>query len=307
LIISECYLCGNASNIYTLKTIKFHKTECGVDFLLNVLMSNDVKANYLDGEPFNSDYFEVVFIKKAKGSIILNHSQINLLDNMILFISPYQKRQWFFEEHNVEFTTLIFQEEFLNEFFADKLFTYRLLYFYQLDYPLIMPVSNSMIERFCDLLTEIKSELTATKADSVHIIRSLLYYLLQSLNREYALQNRLSMEKANDNYAYQFRKLLEVNIRYKQRLNDYTEMLNVSRITLNKAVRKQFNVTAIELLKQRLLFEIKNDLIYSGKSVSEIAYSLQFPEPGHMMRFFKMLTGITIGQFILDYQNGIPS
>jgi AraC family transcriptional activator of pobA len=307
LIISKCYLCGNVANIYTLKTIKFHRTECGVDFLLNVLMSKDVKANYLDGEPFNSDYFEAVFIKKAKGSIILNHSQINLLDNMILFISPYQKRQWFFEEHHVEFTTLIFQEEFLNEFFADKLFTYRLLYFYQLDYPLIMPVSNSMIERFCDLLTEIKSELTATKADSVHIIRSLLYYLLQSLNREYALQNRLLMEKANDNYAYQFRKLLEVNIRYKQRINDYTEMLNVSRITLNKAVRKQFNVTAIELLKQRLLFEIKNDLIYSGKSISEIAYGLQFPEPGHMMRFFKTLTGITTGQFILDYQNGIPS
>lgn len=290
-----------------MKTIRFHKTECGVDFLLNVLKSDDVKKDYAQRETFNSDYFEIVFIKKAVGKIVLNHQQVALCDNSIIFISPFQKRQWLFDTQDVEFTSLIFQEEFLNEFFADKLFTYRLLYFYQLEYPLTMPIAEDVLQRFWSLLAEIKQELIATRADSVHIIRSLLYYLLQSVNREYALRHHLSMEKTDNSYAYQFRRLLEQHIRQKQRISDYVEILDVSRITLNKEVKKQFNVTATALLKQRLLFEIKNDLIHSGLSVAEIAHNLAFSEPGHMMRFFKAQTGMTSSQFLSDYQNGMSS
>lgn len=290
-----------------MKTVRFHKTECGVDFLLNVLISDDVKTDYMQRETFNSDYFEVVFIKKAQGKLVLNHQQVELYDDSIVFISPYQKRQWLIEDQSIQFTSLIFQEEFLNEFFADKLFTYRLLYFYQLEYPLILPVSAPMMLRFCNLLSEIKDELVATKADSIHIIRSLLYYLLQSVNREYAQRHDLSMEKTDNSYAYQFRRLLETHIREKQRINDYVAMLGISRITLNKAVKKQFNVTATELLKQRLLFEIKNDLIHSGKTMAQIADDLHFSEPGHMMRFFKTQTGTTSTEFLSEYQNGIFS
>ena len=100
---------------------------------------------------------------------------------------------------------------------------------------------------------------------------------------------------------------MELNIRDKQRIDYYAELLNVSRITINSCVKKQFNVTATELLKQRLMFEIKNDLIYSGKTIAEIAYDLHFSEPGHMMRFFKTQTGITSSEFISEYQRGIFS
>jgi len=113
------------------------------------------------------------------------------------------------------------------------------------------------------------------------------------------------MEKTENNFAYQFRRLLEEHIRQKQRISDYAEMIGVSRITLNKAVKKQFNVTATELLKQRLLIEIKSDLVHSGNTIAEIAYNLNFSEPGHMMRFFKAQTGITSTQFLADYQIGI--
>ena len=43
-----------------MKIIKFHKTECGVDFLLNVLSSEGIKDNYIDSEAYNTDYFEII-------------------------------------------------------------------------------------------------------------------------------------------------------------------------------------------------------------------------------------------------------
>lgn len=84
----------------------------------------------------------------------------------------------------------------------------------------------------------------------------------------------------------------------KKNIEDYTVLLNISRITLNKAVKEQYNVTATELLKQRLLAEIKDRLVYSNKTVSEISFDLNYAEPGHMMRFFKMQTGMTTSEYL---------
>jgi len=279
-----------------LKTIKFHKTECGVDFLLNVLSEKDVDYTYRD--TFNTDYFEVLFFKKAKGTLILNQQKIELNDGSVIFISPHQNRKWELDTNGLEVTTLVFQEAFLNDFFADKLFTYRLQYFYQLVHPLQMTIDTNEMLKYCGLLTEIKTELLNSKSDSVHIIRSLVYYLLQTLNRRYSQQHTLAVTNTPHNFAFVFKNLMEINIKDKQRIADYAEMMGVSRISLNKAVKAQFNTTATQLLKQRLLFEIQNSLLHSNKTINEIAYELNFPEPNHLMRFFKTQTSQTTTEFI---------
>ncbi|WP_430611674.1 helix-turn-helix domain-containing protein [Flavobacterium sp. JP2137] len=288
-----------------MKVLKFNKTECGVDFLLNVLNTDEVIQNYLSRDTYNTDFFEIIFFKKGNGHLILNHQKIEINDNSIVFISSFQKRQLFLNPNNLEFTSLVFQEEFLNDFFSDKLFTYRLLYFYQLEFPLNMQVGKESIDRYCVLLSEIKLELLKTKADSVHIIRSLIYYLLRKLNREYAEKHNLPLQKNDHNYAFLFKKLIEIYIKEKQRVNEYAELLGSSRISLNKAVKEQFNVTATDLLKQRLLIEIKDYLVHTELTVAEIAYQLHFSEPNHLMRFFKTQTEMTTGEFLADYQNGI--
>jgi len=288
-----------------LKTIKFHKSACGVDILLNVLRGDDVIVNYQERETYNTDFFEILIFKKASGTLILNQKKITITDNTVLFISPFQKRKWELDPNNLDFTILAFQEDFLNDFFSDKLFTYRLLYFYQLNHPLNIQISRQEIDKACDILTEIKTELVDRNPDSIHIVRSLTYYLLLKFNREYASVNKLPMHKPENNYAYQYKQLLELYIKDKKRIDDYAFLLGISRITINSAAKKQFNVTATHLLKQRLLFEIKNYLIHSGKNVSEIADELNFSEPSHLMRFFKIQTGMTTSEFLADYQNGI--
>lgn len=290
-----------------MKTVKFHKTECGVEVLLNVLHGDMLMERYLERDTYNTDFFEILLFKTAKGSLILNQQKINITDNTVIFISPFQKRQWDLEKEGLDFTVLVFQENFLNDFFSDKFFTYRLLYFYQLNYPLKISIEKEELQKALDQLMEIKYELVNSRTDSIHIIRSLTYYLLLKFNRIYADANNLLIDRAENNFAYQFKQLLEIHIRQKQRIDFYADLLNVSRITINTCVKKQFNITATELLKQRLLFEIKNDLIHSGKTIAEIAYDLDFSEPGHMMRFFKTQTGITSSQFLSDYQNGIFS
>lgn len=283
-----------------METLKFHKTECGVEFLLNVIHFKGAEFSYPRNIPFKTDFFEIIFFRRGSGNLLLNHQRINLADNTIIFMSPFQRRQWHFDNSEQEFTILLFQEDFLNEFFADKLFAYRLTYFYQLHFPLSIRVDGNIIDTYCTLLKEIKAELVITKSDSIHIVRSLLYYILHKLNRKYAGINHFLLEEGNDNIALRFKQLLEVHIKDKQRVTDYSSLLGISRITLNNAVKQQFNITATTLLKQRLILEIKNYLMHSNLTVSQIADELKFSEPNHLMRFFKTLTGYTTSEFLND-------
>ncbi|MGI9651986.1 AraC family transcriptional regulator [Chryseobacterium sp. RLHN22] len=285
-----------------METITFSKTECGVDFLINVL-NNPEPGQFFKAEYHNTNFFEIVFIRKGNGRLFLNDTIINIKNDSIIFISPFQKKKWDIEKHSLDVSLLVFQEDFLNEFFSDKLFTYRLSYFYQNQYPLILNLPKEQIRSFCNILKEVKVELKATNFDSAHIIRSLIYYLLQRLNRLYGSSYNLSYQIDASNHAYAFKRLMETHIRQKQRINEYCELLGISRITINSAVKKQFNTTATDLLKKRLLSEIKTELIYSGKNVSEIAYEFGYSDPNHLMRFFKKQTGKTPSEFINTYQN----
>lgn len=255
-------------------------------------------------ELYTTDFFQIVFIRKGNGTLLLNDKKIGLRDNSIVFISQNQKYQWQVEQEKMDATVLVFQEDFLNDFFSDKFFTYRLLYFYQIQLPLHLCVTFTVLREYLTKLDEIKKDLEHSKSDSVHLIRSILYYILIQLNRLYSESHKLADAISNDNLAYAFRKLVEQNIYKKQRIAEYTSMLNVSRITLNKAVSKQFNVTTSAFLKSRLAYEIKMKLLFTQSTIEEIAHHFHFSEPNHLSRFFKNQTSLSPKEYRLAYQNG---
>jgi AraC family transcriptional activator of pobA len=286
-----------------MKHIKFNKTICGVDFLLNVLDYISLQSDMLQEEVKSTDFFQVVFIEQAQGSLMLNDSELELENRTVIFISQHQKHKWRLQgEFKAYF--LIFQEEFLNEFFADKYFTYRLLYFYQTQYPLQFQLDDVTFNNYLAHLKEIKTELVQPKNDSAHLIRSLIYNILIRLNRTYSDINAIPSAIALDNVAYEFRKLVEEHLKTHQRIEDYTSLMSISRVQLNKQVKAQFNITASDFIKSKLLFEIKTRLIYTHQTIAEIAEEFNFSEPNHLSRLFRSREGVSPAQFRVNYQNG---
>ena len=62
----------------------------------------------------------------------------------------------------------------------------------------------------------------------------------------------------------------------------------------NDAVKSQFGVSASHLMKQRLLEDLKNELLFSDNNISQLADDFRFSDPSHLMRFFKQHTGKTL-------------
>lgn len=284
-----------------IENIRFNKTECGVEFLVNTGDGGELKEYYFGGKVYATDFFEIIFFSETSGSIWINDKKIEIGANSVVFLSPYQRHCYHIQSGCKSFKFLIFKEDFLHDFLTDKYFIYRLHYCYQNAMPPVLEVKSDRMKQYFNLLDEIKQELNLTLTNVEPILRSLLYYLLSLLNRTYAEAYNLPSIKVDNTIAYRFKQLMEQNIRKKQRVADYAGLLGVSRVTLNKAVKSQFGLTATELLKNRMVLEIKEDLIGAQSPVKTIADRFGFSEPNHLMRFFKAQTGQTIGEYMKEY------
>lgn len=288
-----------------LVNVPFNKTECGTDFYIKAGTNAEISGVLTAYKSFKTDFFEFFFFRKASGFLVLNSRRIDLKDDMVLLLSPHQQQEWHVDECSLKYDFLIFREDFMRTFIADKFFVYHLHYYYQTDTPPYLIATKSNYSDYIRLLDKIKHELAFPLADSYHIIVSVLYYLLSIINRHYAEIWNLPADTPKNNYAFQFKKLLEHNIRSMQRVSEYADILHVSRVTLNNSVRAQFGVSANHLIKKRLLEALKIDLLFSGRSVSQLAYDFNFSDPSHLMRFFKQQTGKTFTQYLDDYKNGV--
>ena len=285
--------------------VPFSKTQCGVDFYINTGRGEEIQGVLTEHAAFKTDFFEFFFFRKASGVLLLNTQRIELHNRMVLLLSPHQQQRWLVEESHLDYNFLIFREDFLRSFIADKFFVYRLQYCYQTQRPPYLLVSDTTLSEYIRLLDKINRELLHPTSDSYNLIVSVLYYLLVVLNREYAAAYDLPVDLPKNNYAFQFKALLEQHIRHIQRVTEYAAMMHISRVTLNQAVMAQFGVSANHLLKQRLLDALKNDLLFAGRTVSQLADDYHFSDPSHLMRFFKQQTGKTFTRYLADYKSGI--
>lgn len=258
---------------------------------------------FFDSAPHTCDFFEIMIFKKATGTIELNGELLEVAENSFFFICPYQKKSCNIPLNNVKGFHLVFQNDFLSDFFDDKLFAYRLQYFYNSQQPQYLRLNNENYNAIQFVLNEIISEINNYQNDSSHIIRSLLYFSLSKLNRLYSKFYNISPDTQSNSRIHKFKELLESNIRTIYSVNDYCNLLKTDRHKLNAMVKAHTGHTSKQIINNRRLQEIKTELRYSNKTIAEIAYTLNFGEPNNLTRFFRKMEGVSPTTYRENFQN----
>lgn len=78
--------------------VPFSKTECGVDFFINTAHGRERPSVLTEYEAFKTDFFEIFFIRKANGYVLIDYRKIKLKDGMVLFVKPHQQQEWHIDE-----------------------------------------------------------------------------------------------------------------------------------------------------------------------------------------------------------------
>lgn len=287
----------------SLRTFVFENRKYGFELLMDLHRFENNPNVFFDPSPHTTNFFEMMIFEKASGKIELNGQMLEVAEKSFFFISPFQKKSCKIPLNGIKGFHLVFQNDFLSEFFDDKLFAYRLQYFYNSQNPQYLRLENKDYDTIQFVFNEIIAEIKNYKKDSPHIIRSLLYFSLSKLNRLYSKYYNISSDTQSNSKIYKFKELLELNIRTLHSVEKYCELLHVTRHQMNKMVKDHTGQTSKEVINNRLLQEVKTELRYSHKTITEIANELNFSESNNLTRFFSKIEGISPTSYREKYQN----
>lgn len=88
-----------------------------------------------------------------------------------------------------------------------------------------------------------------------------------------------------------FKRLVRSHFRDFKKPSSYAEMLNISTTYLNDTVKKHTGFPSTSFIQQEIVAEAQRQLLYTNKSVKEIAYDLGFVDWKYFLRLFSKVTG----------------
>jgi len=249
------------------------------------------------------DFFEIMFLEAGSGHFWANQFKVPVGPRTVLFASPYQLKRYDIPEESVRGFHLVFRSSFLETFFADRLFVHRLHYFFNVAQPPHLVLSEADFTVVSVALREITREITDYRSDSAIIIHGLLLFVLSRLNRAFLSYHNLPPETSRKDILVRFKQLLEEHIGQQLGVADYARKLGVHRNVLNRQIKQMTGLTAKDVLIQRRVQEIKTRLLFTGQTIAEIAYDLDYSSPNNLSRFFSGQVGRTPSEFRAEVQS----
>ena len=273
----------------SVRHFEFYREKYEAKILIDIGRIESLKNMIRTPEPHTLGFYDVAFITGGEGTFRLDDHSLPIGPGQVFFTSPGQVRQWL-SSKPVTGVTLFFEPHFLATFFTDPLFLYRFPFFNNpVNYPALGPDSE-LFDRSLEMVRQIEDEFKKLQNDSPHIIRSLLYQLMIQLNRAYAGQHKIASSDTRLNpIVFTFRKAVDQNFKRLKTVEEYADLLHITPGHLNKVCLQHLKKNASMIIKERIMLEAKRLIIYSGKTITEIAYELHFTDSSNFSRFFSSM------------------
>ncbi len=240
-------------------------------------------------------FYEILWTEKGKSRQVIDYNEYEVNPNTLFFISPNQVHH--FEEWKpLSGGTILFTEDFylFNRMNKDTLFELSFL-----DNLYSNPCIEFTKQEFTNILGIIKQiEIEQKRKDkNPTIIQAFLHILLAQVQRHIEVKNQATCSKK---YLIQFKKfkaVLEKHFVENKTASFYAEKLNITQHHLNLICKEITHQTATKIIRTRSILEAKRLLTFTNKTISEIAFELNYTDSSYFAKTFKILTHKTPQDF----------
>ena len=224
-------------------------------------------------------FYAVYWIHEGYGAHIIDFVEYEIKPDRIFFIQPEQVH-FIKGEVNMKYSALQFNENFMLSFLNDE----------QKELPVFKDLNEDEKIRISRLFMQIQTESICNLPNSIPIIQSEINILLLELER----MNLATTNYCNvPNLIRQYKDMINRNFVIERQVQYYAAQLGITPNYLNILVKKHLGKSALGLINERVILEVKRLLLYPHYTISEVAYRLGFNELSYFSRFFKRNTGIT--------------
>ncbi|OMP79112.1 helix-turn-helix domain-containing protein [[Flexibacter] sp. ATCC 35208] len=226
----------------------------------------------------HADYFELIVLEHGAGYHIIDDQSYDVLPPSIYFLKPGQVHCWDFTRIPKGYV-ILFREELLNRKSLEIVY----------NLPVLMQLKENamlleLVKCFCQ---------DYQSSASPAILEAYLQLILLKAAEESNAQ--LQDGKPFNPIYYQFKSLVNVHFQQIKKIQAYAEMLHLPGAQLNTICKTASGKTPSMILNERIVLEAKILLSNTELSIKEIAASLEFSDPSHFVKFFKLYTNLTPG------------
>lgn len=148
-----------------------------------------------------------------------------------------------------------------------------------------------------EIVTRVLASDSPYKKEALLSLLSSMFYMLMGVWARRGESVELAQSSRSKLIFDQFIKLVtEYHTQYRN-VGFYADKLCLTPKYLSKLIKNATGRSAPEWIDQYVILEAKNLLKYSGETIKEIVYRLNFPNQSVFYKFFKARTGMTPSQY----------
>lgn len=247
------------------------------DFKIECEVINDKDVEV----PFSHRHFfyAIYWVHEGNGIHIIDFEEYEMKPDRIFFIRPEQIHFMHIQE-SLKYSALQFTEDFMIPVNWDT----------EKEVPVYKDLDQDEKTRISLLFHQIQKESVSHLPNSVAVIRSEINTLLLDLER---MSTPITAPSVLPDLICKYKKLVNQHFTQERQVQYYGNLLRVSPNYLNVLTRKHLGKSALEIINERTVLEIKRMLLRSDLTISEIAYKLCFNELSYFSKFFRLKTGMS--------------
>lgn len=238
--------------------------------------------------------FEIIWIKKGKGSLHVDRLIHNVSDGIIYCITPGHKRKVMLEA-NAEGYYISFTPEFIH-LSAGYSGSAAWLEEDNFDTSFIH-ADVAMQDELEVIVRKMKMEFCNHFSRKTELLKGLLNIFMIYFSRKLKTDVPDTAQTRETALTRKFMSLVRKNFLTQKMVSDYAKHLCVTANYLNRTIKKGTGYTASHHIQQQVVIEAKRQALYSNISMKEIAYGLGFDNLAHFSKFFKNKSGMNFTDF----------
>ena len=249
------------------------------------------------GRPVSLDGFAAIVMMSGEATLSINLNEYLVRPNDVVVFTPEVAINVVGYTEQASAYMIAFSKSFVNEIQIDL--ATSLPVYMRFGKDPVLHATSADVGEIRQVFQLIKTMLRSDKERYRHeIIRTLFttaFYIITDLNQRERPANR---PKGRGELIFEeFTSLLQRYNKRERNVGFYARQLNITPKYLSSVVKEVSGKTAARWIDESVILEAKTLLKYSGMSIQEIAYSLNFSTQSFFGKYFKQHTGTSPSRY----------
>lgn len=246
-------------------------------------------------------WFSVFIINELTGTIRIDNEDFSCDSPTVLFVTPGQIVSLSKVTDWIGFV-VSFNSEFYCIEYHDSEISCKGLLFVNNFRIVSIQLNEQQRAIFYNTVLEVAREFETGEELLDEMLKNLLKNLLIRSNRLFKLQFSGESDDFNFEMIRKLSSLIEMNFKTHKQVEYYAGLMGFSSSSLTKKLQKAGIDSPSVIIRERVITEAKRMLIYSDKSIKEIAAFLGYDDQYYFSRLFSNSTGNSPSKYRVNYQ-----